>query len=205
MKNLFPFALTLLLCTVVDLNAQQLPENAEDIAPLLVGEQIPNVQLTASDGSKVSFHDIAKTKPTVLIFYRGGWCPYCNRHLSEIGENEAAILELGYQIVAVSPDNVENLLETAEKDKLNYRLFSDGKGDFARAAGIAFQAQKRHEKRLLDWSGGENESGFLPVPSVFVLNTDSEIQFEYINPNYKKRISGAMLLAVLNALVAEED
>jgi peroxiredoxin len=182
------------------LHAQELPVNAEDIAPLLVGETFPNTELTAMDGSAVPFLDIVKEKPTVLVVYRGGWCPYCNRHLSALGQNEAAILELGYQVVAVSPDKIENLQEAAEKDSINYRLFSDGSGAFSKAVGIAFQAPERYEKRLLDWSGGENTARYLPVPSVFVLNTDGEIQFEYINPNYKKRLSGEMLLAVLKAL-----
>ncbi len=184
------------------LNAQ-LPAKAEDISPLLVGETLPNATLSPMDGGVVSFHDITQEKPTVLIFYRGGWCPYCNLHLSAIGKNESEILELGYQIVAISPDNIENLQATAEKDSLRYRLFSDPSGDFAKAAGIAFQAPEKYGQRLLDASGGKN-TGFLPVPAVFVVDTKGEIQFEYINPNYKKRLSGALLLAVLKALKAEE-
>ena len=185
------------------LNAQ-LPEKAEDIAPLLVGETFPNLELTGMDGTSVLFQDIVKARPTVLLFYRGGWCPYCNRHLSAIGQNEAEIIELGYQVVAISPDMVEKLQETADKDEIRYRLFSDASGDFSKAAGIAFQAPGNYGQRLLDWSGGKN-TGFLPVPSVFVLNTNGEILFEYINPNYKKRMSGELLLSVLKALQVEGE
>ena len=177
-----------------------LPEKAEDIAPLLIGETVPDATLTALDGSSVSFETVAAEKPTVLIFYRGGWCPYCNKHLSEIGRQENAIRELGYQIIAVSPDKFENLNETITQDSMGYRLYSDGSGAFARAVGIAFKAPKRYDQRLLDWSGGANTDGYLPVPSVFVLNTKREILFEYIKPDYKKNLSGELLLAVIKAL-----
>lgn len=193
------------LATTAMLNAQQLPEQPEDISPLLIGETIPNSELTTLDGKTIAFHEIAKEKPTVLIIYRGGWCPYCNRHLAAIGQTEAEILELGYQVVAVSPDKAEKLQETAQKDSIRYRLFSDGDGAFTKAAGLAFQAPQRYGERLLDWSGGENTEGYLPVPAVFVLDQDATIQFEYINPNYKKRLPSEMLLAVLKALQAEEE
>jgi peroxiredoxin len=203
MKKLLLISPILALTFVTDLNAQ-LPEKPEDISPLLVGETFPDLKITGLDGASISFHEIIKEKPTVLIFYRGGWCPYCNRHLSAIGQVEADILELGYQVVAVSPDKMEKLRETVAKDELNYRLFSDASGELAKAAGIAFQAPERYGQRLLDWSGGEN-TGFLPVPSVFILDTKGEILFEYINPNYKKRLDAELLLAVLKALPTETD
>ncbi|MBK8968993.1 MAG: peroxiredoxin-like family protein [Saprospiraceae bacterium] len=204
MKGYILSALITLAATAM-LHAQQLPEKPEDISPLLIGETMPNSELAALDGKTISFHDIAKEKPTVLIVYRGGWCPYCNRHLAAIGQSEAEILELGYQIVAISPDKAEKLRETAEKDSIRYRLFSDGDGAFAKAAGLAFQAPQRYGERLLDWSGGKNTDGYLPVPAIFVLDRDAAIQFEYINPDYKKRLPSEILLAVLKALQAAED
>lgn len=203
MKKRLLTAPILALVLATGLNAQ-LPEKAEDISPLLIGETFPGLEVTGMDGATIAFDKITKERPTVLIFYRGGWCPYCNRHLSAIGQNEADILKLGYQVVAISPDKAEKLQETADKDEVKYRLFSDASGELSKAAGIAFQAPDSYGQRLLDWSGGEN-TGFLPVPSVFVLNTKGEILFEYINPNYKKRMSRELLLAVLKALQEEGE
>ncbi len=201
-QRFFPISIFILVFAN-SLNAQ-LPKKAEDISPLLIGESFPNLEVTSLDGGTIGFHEVIKEKPTVLIFYRGGWCPYCTRHLSAIGQREAEVLELGYQIMAVSPDKVENLQEMAGKEEVGYRLFSDADGKLARAVGIAFQAPERYGKRLADWSGGQN-TGFLPVPSVFVLNTKGEIVFEYINPDYKTRMSGELLLAVLKALKEERE
>ncbi len=177
----------------------QLPERAEDISPLLIGETMPDLKLTNTAGQPIPFLDVVKAKPTVVIFYRGGWCPYCNEHLMELGQIEGEIIESGYQIVAISPDAVDELGKTIDKHQLAYSLLSDADGAFAQAVGIAFKAPDRYENRLFEVSGGKNE-GFLPVPSVFVLNTEGAIQFEYIDPNYKNRMSGELLIAVLKAM-----
>lgn len=194
--------LLLFFFSVANFALAQLPEKAEDISPLLIGETFPNEQVATLDGKIVGFQELTKEKPTVVIFYRGGWCPYCNRHLAEIGQVEAQILELGYQILAVSPDDAAHLEATVDKNDINYQLISDSNGALAKAAGIAFQAPERYTKMLGEYSSGDN-AGFLPVPAVFVLNTKGEILFEYINPNYKVRMSGDLLLAVLRTLDAK--
>lgn len=177
----------------------QLAEKAQDISPLLVGETVPDAVLKSTDSSNHSFFGILSKKPTVVLFYRGGWCPYCNAHLSDIRDAEMEILELGYQIIAISPDSPENLKVSDEKNELNYQLYSDAKGKLTKAMGIAFKVEERRKERLFDKSGGLND-GFLPVPSVFITDTSGQIVFEYINPNYKTRMSSKLLVAILNNL-----
>ena len=122
----------------------QIPANAEDVAPLLIGETFPDLELEDTDGNKISLNAMAKAKPTIVIFYRGGWCPYCNRHLAEVGQSESEILQLGYQIAAISPDAADELAKTVDKNDINYKLLSDGDGALAKAVGIAFQAPERY-------------------------------------------------------------
>ena len=181
-------------------NAQTaVPKTANDIAPLLIGEKIPDITLKTTENAAVQLSDLFKNKKTVLVFYRGGWCPYCNMHLSALAEAEKQILDLGYQIIAISPDTPENLKITAEKDKVKYTLLSDSKGDLIKAAGIAFEAPENYKSTINVYSNGVNTS-FLPVPSVFVVNTDSDILFEYISPDFKHRISSELLISVLKNL-----
>jgi peroxiredoxin len=182
----------------------QIPERAEDISPLLIGEIIPDVVLKAPDAIDHSISDILSEKPAVILFYRGGWCPYCNVHLAEIQGAESEIIKLGYQIVAISPDSPENLQLTDEKNKLQYSLYSDSDGSLMKAMGIAFKAPERSIDKLKKYSNGLNE-GFLPVPSVFVVDTSGIIEFEYINPNYRTRLGADFLLAVLTALKKTEQ
>ena len=184
-----------ILLAISGISSAQIAEKAEDISPLLIGEKIPKQDLISVDNKAVSTSDIF-SKKTVLIIYRGGWCPYCNSQLMEMQEIENQIIALGYQIVAVSPDSPKFLNETSKEDKLNYQLFSDSDGKFSEALGIAF---KREKPKLDKYSEGKNP-GFLPVPTVYILDENREIVFLYINPNYAKRLKGEMLLAVLKSL-----
>lgn len=196
-KHLF---ITLIIAAMVQVTSfAQIPDKAEDISPLLYGEKIPDGVLTTPNGENHKVSGILEEKPTVLLIYRGGWCPYCNAHLAEIQKAESDILTLGYQLIAISPDSPENLKTTDEKHRLKYSLYSDTNGDFIKDLGLAFQAPEKYSAMLSKRSNGKNK-GFLPVPAVFVVDTSGTILFEYINPDYSTRISAGLLLAVLNEL-----
>lgn len=176
-----------------------IPSGPTDISPLLIGEQVPEISLLSLEGDDISLNKIFAQKPSVIVFYRGGWCPYCNVHLSELQKIEKDILGLGYQILAISPDAIDNLQATVDKNSLNYTLLSDANMNASDAFGITFKAPDRYSSMLSEKSGGKNQ-GYLPVPSVFIVDEQGKITFEYINPDYKSRLSGDMLLAVLNSL-----
>ncbi|TPG39957.1 peroxiredoxin-like family protein [Flavobacterium pectinovorum] len=195
-KLLFIFLAT--LSTIA--NAQNtIPKSATEIAPLLIGEKIPDITLKTAENAVVKLSDLFKKKKTVLVFYRGGWCPYCNAHLQALAEAEKQILDLGYQIIAISPDAPENLKITEEKDKIKYTLLSDSKGELIKAVGIAYEAPENYKSVINVHSKGDNTS-LLPVPSVFVLNPESDILFEYIAPDFKHRITTDLLVSVLTNL-----
>lgn len=199
MKNTI-FYLTVLLFSTV-LSAQtELPKTAMEISPLLIGEKIPNLSLKSVDNVDVNLSDLFANKKTILVFYRGGWCPYCNHHLAALGESEKELLELGYQIIAVSPDSPMKLKMTDEKNKLNYVLLSDSNGELSRAIGIAFQAPTTYKSIITEGSDGANTALFLPVPSVFITDVTGVIQFEHITPDYKHRISNDLLIAAAKSL-----
>lgn len=192
-KLLFIFLVT--IATVA--NAQNaVPKSATDIAPLLIGEKIPNITLKSSENTAVPLSDLLKKKKSVLVFYRGGWCPYCNLHLQALAEAEKQILDQGFQIIAISPDAPANLKMTEEKDKVKYTLLSDSKGELIKAIGIAYEAPENYKSVINVHSNGVN-TNFLPVPSVFVVNTENEILFEYISPDFKQRISAELLVSVV--------
>lgn len=181
-------------------NAQnEIPKTALEIAPLLIGEKIPAVTLLSSEGKTVNLLDIIQKQKAIVVFYRGGWCPYCNIQLAALGQNEQELLALGFQIIAVSPDAPAALLQTDQKEKLNYLLLSDSKGELSKAMGLAFQAPENYKPIITKGSEGVNTT-FLPVPAVFFVDTNGLIQFEHITPDFKNRISSELLVAVAKAL-----
>ncbi|MDP1579753.1 MAG: peroxiredoxin-like family protein [Candidatus Didemnitutus sp.] len=170
-----------------------------------VGDTVPDVKLLTADDAAVSLREVVKEKPAVLIFYRGGWCPYCNRHLGALAEIEGKVLAAGYQILAISPDQPAKLKATPDREKLGYRLLSDRKAEAAQALGIAFEvpaelvAKYKNEYKIdLEAASGETHH-LLPHPAVFVIGRDGVIRYAHVNPDYKIRLTPEEILAVIEA------
>jgi|AntRauTorckE6833_2_1112554.scaffolds.fasta_scaffold00090_30 peroxiredoxin len=198
----------LFLISVPLLQAQDYAASADQVTPLLISSQIPNVSLTSIEGESVNLRNMASQKPTILVFYRGGWCPYCSRHLSELQKIEDELYDIGYQLVAISPDRPEKLKTALTKNELDYTLLSDSPMDAAKAFGIAFKVDQetvdQYKSIGIDL---ESDSGYdhhlLPAPAVYILNTDGMVKFNYVNPNYKERINGDVLLTAAKAYYEE--
>ncbi|TYP99331.1 peroxiredoxin [Tenacibaculum adriaticum] len=188
-------SLTLIILAFQFSNAQ-IANLAEEISPLLIGEKIPNTSVVSSKGEELKTDKLFNQQNTVLIVYRGGWCPYCNRQLEGLRTIEDDLINLGYQIVAVSPDAIP---EVANKYSSKYQLISDGSTKLIQNLGIAFKAPTKYGDMLSKASKGQNNS-VLPAPSVYIINKKSEILFEYISPDYKNRIDEKLLLAAAKAL-----
>jgi peroxiredoxin len=179
--------------------AQDFAQNANEVNPLLVSSEIPDVELKNIDNETVRLKELVSQQPSILVFYRGGWCPYCNRQLSDLNAIEEQLYEIGYQLLAISPDKPEKLKATLDKNELGYTLLSDSPMNVSKAFGIAFKVDQetvdRYKSIGLDLEG---DSGYdhhlLPVPAVYIVNTDGIVKFNYVNPDYKERINGEVLL-----------
>ena len=196
MKKILFISLVFIGCT----NQLSIPLVAEDISPILIGETLPNANFQNTVGEYVQLKALLEEKPTVLVFYRGGWCPYCNVQLSGLVEIEEDVLELGYQIVAISPDDYKNLQSTIENNSTKYKLLSDPNGKFIKEIGIAFKTSSSLKEYITGKGQKGETSPVMPAPTVMIVDKKGVIKFEYINPNYKERISGEMLLSVLKTI-----
>ena len=172
--------------------------------PLEVGDSIPDVKLRTEENEQVSLRKLLSEKPTVLIFYRGGWCPFCNRHLQSLAGIEDDLNKAGAQLLAISMDQPAKLKATPDRDKLHYRLLSDSDAVAVKAFGIAFKVDDATVEKYrtyginLDAASGK-EHHILPHPAVFIVNTNGVIRFAHVNPDYKVRLEPAKILEAARA------
>ncbi len=179
----------------------------EAVTPLLEGMQIPDATFRTPDGDPVSLRALALEGPSVLLFYRGGWCPYCNRQLSALKNIEAQLTGLGYQILAVSPQSPKELKNQSLQTDFAAKLFTDTSLQALKDFGIGFyvdaQTQSRYQQHGIALTQTDAGKAVLPAPAVFIIDSQGQIQFSYVNPDYRARPSAEMVLAVARALVNE--
>lgn len=169
--------------------------------PLDVGAPVPDVSLQTESGSEVALRALVDGSPTVLIFYRGGWCPYCNRHLAALVDIVPDLEQAGYQILAISPDRPEKLRAKPDLGDLPYTLLSDSPMTASSAFGIAFRVDDELVDKYLNSYGIdlEGDSGqthhLLPHPSVYIVDGDAIIRYAHVDPKYKVRMDPDEILA----------
>ncbi len=182
----------------------QTAASPDEIRPLLVGQSVPGVRVRNLKGEDRDLAELMRGHHTVLVFYRGGWCPYCNTQLSALGDAKARLAKLGWEIVAVSPDRPAELNKSKGKHKLDYSLLSDSGMAAARRCGLAFKVDAKTLKKYrgygIDLKAASGETHHeLPVPAVFLVGPDGKVRFQYVNPDYKIRLDPRVLIAAAEA------
>ncbi|MEX0329810.1 MAG: peroxiredoxin-like family protein [Puniceicoccaceae bacterium] len=182
-------------------------ETSNPDAPLAEGDSIPEGTLYTDFGSPYVLEEELSGKPAVLIFYRGGWCPYCSRHLSALAEVEEALDSAGFTLLAISPDRPEVLRQKEKLADLSYTLLSDSSMQVSSRFGIAFKVEDKLVSKYKDSYGIdiEADSGethhLLPHPSVYIVDADGIIRFAYVNENYKVRLEPEKILSTAKAIL----
>jgi peroxiredoxin len=186
---------------------------ADAIRPLVEGDSAPRFTVRTVDGDRFDFDPRELKQPAIIISFRGGWCPFCNMHLSELRNVIPEIHALGVDVLFLSGDRPEMLYSSLAEDTqedivdLGYTIYSDADANAAIAFGIAFQVADRTINRRME-KGQDVEGssmvkkGVLPVPSVFAVNRDGVIAFAYSSADYKIRVPANELLAVAKMIAS---
>lgn len=186
---------------------------ADDIQPLGVGDAAPRFVVEQVDGAPYDFNPDELEKPTLLLTFRGGWCPYCNVYLSDMRFVIPEIRAMGVDVLFLSGDRAEVLYDGLSMEAqddiagLDYTILSDANAQAAIALGIAFRANEKTRNYLIKKEALEGTSvdrhEVLPVPAVFAVDTSGVIRYAFTNPNYKVRLPADDLLAIAREIAAE--
>ncbi|OFI35698.1 redoxin [Alteromonas lipolytica] len=202
-------AFTLLLGLLLPLSAMAkvLAPQANAVTPLLNGMKVPAVTLQYPDGSPVSLTALTMQQPAIILFYRGGWCPYCNRQFSELQKVEDQLIALGYQILAISPQSPDALQAQELETEMKVQQLSDYQLDALREFGVGFYVDDATAKKYAGYNIPLTKDGtgtpVLPAPGVFIVNKQGQVQFTYVNPDFTVRPSAQLILSVAEVLASE--
>lgn len=109
-------------------SAAPVPTDPSKVKPVQAGATAPRFDARTATGEPFHFEPKALQKPVVVIFYRGGWCPYCNAHPGELRKAESQLISMGYDVLFPSADRPKMLRQSLKEKDLNYTLLSDAQG-----------------------------------------------------------------------------
>ncbi len=204
------FLLVLLPETIMSATSSSTPERAEDTQPMKPDATMPDTAVATLEGHKKLLSEVLGAKPAVLVFYRGGWCPYCNTQLSGLRKIIGDLNDLGVQLIAVSPDSPESLKAGLEKTPVEYQLLSDSSAELIQALGIAFKVDEATREKYqgygidLEKASGGQDHFLLPVPSVYMVDANRIIRFQHSDPDYKVRLEEGAVLAAAKQMMQSQ-
>jgi peroxiredoxin len=185
MKKIF-FLLFAVLSLIV--TKAQKPEG------LFINSKAPEFKLKDQSGVEVSLKELRKKGPVVVLFYRGAWCPFCNRQLKALQDSLGMLYSRGAQVVAITPELPEGIDSTIKKTGAIFPILHDQDMKVSSAYQVVFNVDERTLGRyrtggidLLKANG--QRTAMLPVPAVYIINTEGSVTYRYFNENYRTRVS----------------
>ena len=173
--------------------AQDKPEG------LFINSKAPDFALKDQYGATVTLKDLRKKGPTVLLFYRGSWCPYCNREMKAFQDSLSLILTKGAQLIAITPEAKEGIDSMVQKNGVVFPILYDEGAKTLQAYQVAFKVDDRTINRYkmggIDLlKANKTKEAVLPVPAVYIINTEGAVTYRYFDENYKRRVSVAEIV-----------
>jgi peroxiredoxin len=190
---------------IVDGAVARLISEEERARPLKVGDLAPAFTLPAYGGARTSSAEFLNGGPLVVTFYRGLWCPYCQRDLQGVADTIERMKELDASVVAISrPRSPGSDSPSDHKLTLGFPLLEDTAGDVAVQFGIRWSAE---DSRLIETALGLDLATFrgtepwiIPMQARFVIDRQGIIAFAEIAFDYDERSEPAELVPLLDRL-----
>jgi len=167
------------------------------------GDKAPESTGVDNSGKKLELKDLLKNhKAVILFFYRGQWCPYCNKQISQLQDSLQLLTAKDAYVVGVTPETGGNINKTIDKTHASFSIIQDKGYTIMKAYGVNYVVDPEMYAKLkgygidLEKNNG-NADHVLPVPATYVINRSGKIVYVHFDKDYTKRAS---VSAILDAL-----
>ncbi|MFM2326240.1 MAG: hypothetical protein RIR31_442 [Bacteroidota bacterium] len=161
---------------------------------LKIGDMAPDINAVSQDGKNIKLKKLLATGDVVLVFYRGQWCPFCNKQLSKINDSLSFIIAKGATVLTITPETADNIKKTIEKTKASYSIIEDKGMSIMKNYKVNFAIDEdtieKYKKYGIDFDKANGTNGAnLPVPATYIISKDGKIKYAFFNPDYRQRPS----------------
>lgn len=173
------------------------------------GDVAPAFSLIDQHGVAVSLADRLALGPAVLLFIRGGWCPFCTLSLRAWQQALPRLHEEGGDLLVVSPQRTAVCGMVAERDLLAYSVLSDPGGAVADRYGLTVDLPEivrplylrlGHDLPHINGTG----TWRLPLSSTFVVAPDGRVAMAQADLSLKRRLEPDVAIEAVRRLPAKQ-
>jgi peroxiredoxin len=177
--------------------------NSQNPRGLAVNQYAPDFSGKDQNGNLFNLKSSLAKGSVVLVFYRGEWCPYCNKYLSELEQSLTELTKKGASVVAVTPELPQYIDKSVEKTKASFPILHDNGLKIMQSYDVAYKLDdktankyKRFKIDLNEINGDVNKEN-LPVPAVYVVNQQGVIVYRFFDPDYTNRAPISVIMKYL--------
>jgi peroxiredoxin len=162
---------------------------------LKIGDEAPNIIGVSMEGLSINSSELLKNQEIVVIFYRGEWCPICNRYLSYLSDSLEYIQNKKAKVIVVGPENKNGVEETMDKTNAQFTILSDTSMQIQKDYDVLFNVTKGYQRRIKTFlltdiaKNNSQEEAKLPVPATYIISKEGIIKWRHFDYDYSKRAS----------------
>jgi peroxiredoxin len=167
---------------------------------LKVGDKAPDFSGYDQSGKQVELKKLLGQGPLILIFYRGKWCSVCSKYLNNYQDSLRILTDQGLNVVAVTPESIENVEQTVRLHNLTFQVIYDCQEKIMKDYDVMFRVTKAYQDKILSSvsidiaKNNGREAARLPVPATYIINREGIIVAVQFDPDYKNRASVKWML-----------
>jgi peroxiredoxin len=176
---------------------------------LSVGTKAPDATLVDLTGKSQKLSALYAKGPTFVVFYRGGWCPFCNLQLHSLTTAKADFDRKGIRLVAISVDQPGEESKTQAKQGVPFPMLSDSTLVAHKAFNVVHVQTEAEAKGMtayginLETYSGQTHHSYA-VASLFLVDKAGKIRWEHVDDNYTTRPTPAQMLEVADRVLAKK-
>ena len=162
---------------------------------LKAGDKAPDFSGYDQQGSRVQSKKILESGPIVLFFYLGKWSSDCSKYLNNYQDSLDILTGMGVNLVAVTPESIENVEQTVNLHNLKFTVIYDCQEQIMKDYDVMFDVARAYQDSVLQHisvdiaKNNGRDVAHLPVPATYIINRDGTIVAVYFNQDFHERAS----------------